>query len=93
MGSPNAAKETGRLRAKRLEHAKAENEGKIIQTGFDNSKVQRSLSIVVMKVQIVQRIINLSRGRNKTKCKGDRRRSRAAVQSSSSKGTTFPSTM
>jgi len=54
MGSLNAAKETGRLQATRLKHAKAENEGKIIQTEFDNSNVQKSLSIVVMKADRIR---------------------------------------
>jgi len=62
MGSPNAAKETGRLQAKRLKHAKAENEGKIILTEFDNSKVQKLLSIVVMKGPIVQRSYKFIKG-------------------------------
>jgi len=41
MGSPNASKERDRVQAKRSKHEKAESEGKIIQTEFDNSKAQK----------------------------------------------------
>jgi len=40
-GSPNAAKETGKVQAKQSKHVKAKNEGKIIHAEFDNSKVQK----------------------------------------------------
>ena len=51
--------------AKQSKHVRAKNEGKIIQTEFDYSKVQKLSSIVVMKGPIVQRSYKFIKRRKK----------------------------
>ena len=97
-GSPNAVKKNeGKVQAKQSKHVKAKNEGKITQAEFDSS-IARKLSC---KPQSCDESANSSKNyklvkegqKTSVKCEGGRWRLRAAVQSSISKGTTFPSTM